>query len=184
MNINRDKIRHILYHDLQSENDRRIKYEGFPEWDEYNPKITSEEIPENLLNYELLNFLISWKKYLKEASKNFRNTGAKCGICTAYSTWLGQKSGGIIQSVKETNNEIKSMTDLLLLKGCRTGKFSAFIVSLKFNWSLSEKEIKLLKKELGSFHFDMYYGLISKKSNDLELQTLLRFLLLSRSHIP
>lgn len=174
-----------LYQDLVWENERRQIYEGFPQWDDYNPVIESDiDIPTNPMNYNVVEFLVSWKKYLKLASTNFRKTGAKCGICTTYTTWLGQKSNGIIQSVSETENFITSMTDLLNLKGCRTGKFSAFIVALKFGWNITPNEWNLLEKERGSPHFDIYFDEIMKTTQHFELLTILRTLLLSRSHLP
>lgn len=180
-----EHISNFLYQELVFETYRRKTYEGFPEWDGWNPVLVSDiQIPKNPLNYYLVEFLTSWKEYLKMASKNFRKTGSKCGICTAYSTWLGQKSGGIIESVAMSEKGISSLTDFLNLKGCRTGKFSAFIVGLKFNWLISKKEWKLLEKEKGGPHFNMYFREIHKNTQNYELLTILRTLLLSRSHLP
>lgn len=178
----------LLYQEYNNENNRRLRYEGFEKWDDFYPavNVNCELDIKNSLNKNLLNFLESWKEYLQEASKNFRKTGSKCGICTAYSTWLGQKKGGIIQSIADSDIHINSITDLLSLKGCRTGKYSAFIVSLKFNWNISKKEWGLLKKEMGGY-IDLYKIFSENPESNpksLEYLTLLRHLLLSRSHIP
>ncbi len=176
----------LLYFHLEQENERRLYDEGYPIFDDEFPavNIVSDLSIVNPDNIDLVNFLCSWKEYLKLASVNFRKAGNKCGICTAYTTWLGQKD--YILAVANSSKSIKSMTDFLNIRH-RTGKFSAFIVALKFGWPITTNEQKMLLKERGSLHFDMYLDCLedSKDSEqNLLLMSILRCLLLSRSHLP
>lgn len=170
----------LLLH-LDQENERRSIDEGYPKFDDEFPAvdIVSELDVVNPDNVALVNFLCSWKEYLRLASINYRRAGNKQGICTAYTTWLGQKD--YIPAVANSTKSIRSMTDLLSI-GHRTGKFSAFIIALKFGWPITPNEQKMLQKERGSLHFDLYLDLLD--TEDLTTLTVLRSLLLSRSHLP
>jgi hypothetical protein len=185
--LNQELKRILLIH-LDEENERRLLDEGHSKFDDDFPAVNviSTFPVTNSDNTQLVNFLCSWKEYLRLASINFRKAGNKCGICTAYTTWLGQKD--YIPAVANSPVAINSMTDLLKI-GHRTGKFSAFIVALKFGWPITPSEQKMLCKERGSLHFDIYLDFLEKQNeqneqNDLWIMTILRHLLLSRSHLP
>jgi hypothetical protein len=179
----------LLTIDLYEENDRRLYYEGYPKYDDEFPAVSAIHSNLNIINpnnTDLVNFLCSWKEYLRLASINFRKKGSKCGICTAYTTWLGQKD--YIPAVAASPIFIKSMTDFLNI-GHRTGKFSAFIVALKFGWPITSHEQKMLIPCRGSLHFDLYMDQLGQLEGSGVLQGLhtliiLRNLLLSRSHLP
>jgi hypothetical protein len=181
--------------DLLEENNRRLVYEGFQPYSD-NSHAVNKKYDGSVkckLNEPLLNFLVSWHEYIKLASKHLRNlpknvnNGITC-ICTAFSTWLGNKNG-IIQAVANLDYEVKSFEQFLAIPKCRTGIYSAFIVSLRCGFTITADSFRLIYKDAGYKHNinsdDHLHQFLSVDKNDpLDKLLLLRILLLSRAHVP